>query len=75
MLLIGETTIIPNRLVLTIFEIGLVVTFFEGVSSPTGMSLALNRLEGMVVGAIIFGMITLLGGGLSQGKKLWGWVM
>ena len=63
--------IIPNRLVLTIFEIGLLVTFFEGVSSPTGMSLALNRLEGMVVGAIIFGMITLLGG-LIAGKEAMG---
>ncbi len=35
------------------------------------MSLALNRLEGMVVGAIIFGMITLLGG-LIAGKEAMG---
>ena len=49
----------------------MLVTFFEGVSSPTGMSLALNRLEGMVVGAIIFGMITLLGG-LIAGKEAMG---
>ena len=63
--------IIPNRLVLTIFEIGLVVTFLEGIFSPTGMSLALNRFEGMVVGAAIFGAITLLGG-LIAGKEAMG---
>lgn len=63
--------IIPNRLVLTIFEIGLVVTFFEGIFSPLGMSLALNRLEGMFVGAVIFLFITLIGG-LIAGKEAMG---
>lgn len=63
--------IIPNRLVLTIFEIGLIVTFFEGVFSPTGMSLALNRFEGMLVGGLIFAGITLLGG-LIAGKEAMG---
>lgn len=63
--------IIPNRLVLTIFEVGLLVTFFEGTVSSTGMTFALNRLEGMVCGAGIFLVITLLGG-LIAGKEAMG---
>lgn len=63
--------IIPNRLVLTIFEIGLGITFFEGVVSPMGTTFALNRLEGMIIGALIFSTITLLGG-LIAGKEAMG---
>ena len=63
--------IIPNRLVLTIFEAGLLITFFEGINSPTGMTLALNRFEGMAAGAGIFLIITLLGG-LIAGKEAMG---
>lgn len=63
--------IIPNRLVLTIFEVGLLVTFFEGIVSPTGMTFALNRLEGMFSGAGIFLIITLLGG-IIAGKEAMG---
>lgn len=63
--------IIPNRLVLTIFEVGLLITFFEGIVSPTGMTFALNRLEGMVFGAVIFLIITLLGGFIA-GKEAMG---
>ncbi len=63
--------IIPNRLVLTIFEIGLLITFFEGIMSPTGLTFALNRFEGMACGALIFLIITLLGG-LIAGKEAMG---
>lgn len=63
--------IIPNRLVLTIFEAGLLFTFLEGITSPTGMTFALNRLEGMICGAIIFLLITLIGG-LFSGKDAMG---
>lgn len=63
--------IIPNRLVLTIFEIGLVITFFEGIVSPTGMTFALNRLEGMFFGAGIFLIITIVGGFIA-GKEAMG---
>ena len=63
--------IIPNRLVLTIFEIGLLVTFFEGIFSPLGMTLALNRFEGMVAGGVIFLVITLIGG-IFAGKEAMG---
>lgn len=63
--------IIPNRLVLTIFEIGLGITFFEGIVSPTGATFALNRLEGMISGFVIFLVIILLGG-LVVGKEAMG---
>lgn len=63
--------IIPNRLVLTIFEIGLLVTFFEGIFSPSGMTLALNRFEGMIAGGVIFLVITLIGG-IFAGKEAMG---
>ena len=63
--------IIPNRLVLTIFEIGLGITFFEGIVSPTGVTFALNRLEGMFCGALVFCVITVLGG-LIVGKEAMG---
>ena len=63
--------IIPNRLVLTIFEFGLVFMFLEAIFSPLGMTLALNRLEGMIVGGLIFLAITLLGG-LLTGKEAMG---
>lgn len=63
--------IIPNRLVLTIFELGLLFTFLEGITSPTGMTFALNRLEGMIFGALLFLIITLIGG-LFAGKDAMG---
>lgn len=59
--------IIPNRLNLTIFETGLIVTFIEGMYSQ---SLAINNLLGGIVGAGIFLMLTLVGGAVA-GKKLW----
>ena len=66
-----KAQIIPNRLVLTAFEIGLVVTFLEGIFSPSGMTLALNRFEGMIAGTVIFLVITLLGG-IFTGKEAMG---
>ncbi len=63
--------IIPNRLVLTIFEIGILVTFVEGIITQNGLSFALNRLEGMLLGGGIFLVITLIGG-LIAGKEALG---
>lgn len=60
--------IIPNRLNLTIFEIGLLFTFAEGMINP---SLATNYLLGGIVGAGIFLLITLIGG-LIAGKEAMG---
>ena len=50
--------IIPNRLNLTIFEVGLVYTFLEGIIN---INIAIDMLLGMVAGAGIFLFITLVG--------------
>lgn len=60
--------IIPNRLNLTIFEVGLVYTFIEGIIN---INIAIDMLLGMVVGAGIFLFITLVGG-LIAGKEAMG---
>lgn len=60
--------IIPNRLNLTMFEIGLVFTFIYGLSD---IAISINMLLGMLVGGGIFLGITLLGG-LVYGKEAMG---
>lgn len=60
--------IIPNRLNLTIFEMGLVFTFLYGLSD---VAIAINMVLGMLVGAGIFMGLTLLGG-LVYGKEAMG---
>ena len=60
--------IIPNRLNLTIFEVGLVYTFIEGI---TNINVAVDMLLGMVVGAGLFLIIALIGG-LMYGKEAMG---
>jgi len=60
--------IIPNRLNLTIFEVGLVFTFIQGIYN---VNVAINMLLGSLVGAGIFLIITLLGG-LIAGKEAMG---
>ena len=60
--------ILPNRLNLTIFEVGLVFTFIAGLND---INTAKDLLLGSVVGAGIFGLITLLGG-LIAGKEAMG---
>ncbi len=60
--------IIPNRLNLTMFEAGLVFTFIEGI---VNINAAINMLLGMVAGAGIFLLITLIGG-LIAGKEAMG---
>lgn len=60
--------IIPNRLNLTIFELGLITTFIEGIYSP---DLAISNLVGGLVGAGIFLAITLIGG-MIAGKEAMG---
>lgn len=60
--------IIPNRLNLTMFEIGLVFVFIYGM---TNLSIAIDRLLGMLVGGGIFLIITLLGGAIA-GKEVMG---
>lgn len=60
--------IIPNRLNLTIFEIGLIFTFIYGLSN---VAIAINMFLGMIAGAGIFLAITLLGG-IFYGKEAMG---
>ena len=60
--------IIPNRLNLTILEFGLIITFVYGISN---VNMAKDYILGMFVGAIIFGIITLLGW-IITGKEAMG---
>ena len=60
--------IIPNRLNLSLFEIGLVLTFIQGI---TNINIAIDMLLGMLAGGGIFLLITLLGG-LVYGKEAMG---
>lgn len=60
--------IIPNRLNLTIFEIGIIFTFIYGLSD---VAISINMLLGMLAGAGIFLLITLVGG-LVYGKEAMG---
>lgn len=60
--------IIPNRLNLTIFEVGLVFAFIYGLSN---VAITINMLLGMLAGGGIFLLITLLGG-LFYGKEAMG---
>ena len=60
--------IIPNRLNLTIFEVGLVFAFLYGLSN---VAITINMLLGMLAGGGIFLIITLVGG-LFYGKEAMG---
>ena len=60
--------IIPNRLNLTIFEIGIILAFIYGLSN---VAITINMLLGMLVGGGIFLLITLIGG-LFYGKEAMG---
>lgn len=60
--------IIPNRLTMMMFEIGIVFTFLYGISN---ISIAQNMLLGCLTGGGIFLGITILGG-LIAGKEAMG---
>lgn len=60
--------IIPNRLNLTMFEVGLLLVFIYGTEN---INIGIDMLLGMVAGAGIFLVITLLGG-LIAGKEAMG---
>lgn len=60
--------IIPNRLNLTIFQVGLIITFIYGINN---INIAKDMLLGMAAGAGIFLGITILGG-LIAGKEAMG---
>jgi leader peptidase (prepilin peptidase)/N-methyltransferase len=50
--------IIPNRLALTVFEIGIIFTVILGY---TDFNIAINNIIGLIVGGAVFGIITLIG--------------
>lgn len=60
--------IIPNRLNLTIFEIGIIFAFLYGLSD---VAITIKMLVGMLIGGGIFLFITLIGG-LIYGKEAMG---
>lgn len=60
--------IIPNRLNLTIFEIGIILLFVAGIFN---VNIAIDMFFGMLAGGGIFLLITLLGG-LIAGKEAMG---
>lgn len=60
--------IIPNRLNITIFEIGIIFAFLYGLSN---VAITINMLLGMLAGGGIFLLITLLGG-IFYGKEAMG---
>lgn len=53
-----KKNIIPNRLLLTMFEIGIVLTFIYGISN---INSSMDMLLGALLGAGIFGILTFLG--------------
>lgn len=64
--------IIPNRLTLTIFEVGLVITFLTTLLNINGgIDLFIDSILGMLVGGGIFLIITLIGGAIA-GKEAMG---
>ena len=64
--------IIPNRLTLTIFEVGFIFTFAETLLNiNVGINIFVNNLLGMLVGGGIFLLITLIGG-IIAGKEAMG---
>lgn len=60
--------IIPNRLTLTMFEIGLIFTFIYGFFN---INIAMDMFLGMLAGGLIFLAITLIGG-LIAGREAMG---
>ncbi len=60
--------IIPDRITLLIFEVGIIFTFIEGFSS---INLLIDKVLGMIAGAGAFLIITLIGG-LIAGKEAMG---
>lgn len=63
--------IIPNRLTLTIFEVGLIFMFIQGTSNVNSINAVTNMIQGMVAGGAIFLVITLIGGAIF-GKETMG---
>lgn len=59
--------IIPDRLILILFEIGMVFSIIEGFGS---LNIFVDKILGMIIGFGIFGLITLIGGLLTKKKAM-----
>ena len=59
--------IIPDRLILILFEIGMLFSIIEGFDS---LNIFVDRILGMVIGFGIFGIITLIGGLIAKKKAM-----
>jgi type 4 prepilin-like proteins leader peptide-processing enzyme len=59
--------IIPDRLILILFEIGMLFSIIEGFDS---LNIFVDKILGMVIGFGIFGIITLIGGLLAKKKAM-----
>lgn len=59
--------IIPDRLILILFEIGMLFSIIEGFDS---LNIFIDKILGMVIGFGIFGIITLIGGLLTKKKAM-----
>ena len=57
--------IIPNRLTLTMFEVGLIFTFIKTLLiTGGGINIFIDSMLGMIIGGGIFLLITLIGGAI-----------
>lgn len=64
--------IIPNRLTLTMFEVGLIFTFIKTLLiTGGGINIFIDTMLGMIIGGGIFLLITLIGGAIA-GKEAMG---
>lgn len=66
-----KLTIIPNRLNLTLFEVGLVACFVHGISSVSNFNQALDPIFGMLIGGGVFLLLNVVGA-LIAGKEAMG---
>lgn len=62
-----KAQIIPNRLNLTMFELGLIFVFIFGISN---LNVSKDLLEGMLAGGGIFLLITLIGGLIARKEAM-----
>lgn len=65
--------IIPNRLVLSILEVGIVFTFILGsgfIAGADGLNIFIDKLLGLAVGFVVFFLISLISKALSKKEAL-----
>ena len=66
-LYIGVLYFLPNRLSLTLLEVGLFFAFIEGI---TNLNIAIDKAVGFVIGMLIMLLITLVGNLISKKESI-----